>query len=56
MMMDMKELYIQPRVEVVEVEAEEMLALSVNEEQASSEEDVLAGKRRGTWGNLWSGE
>lgn len=49
----MKELYIQPRTEVVEVETEEMLALSVSEEQASSAEDVLAGKRRGTWGDLW---
>ena len=53
MMMDMKELYIQPQTEVVEVETAELLALSVSDEQASSEEDVLAGKRRGTWGNLW---
>jgi len=49
----MKELYIQPLIEVVEVETEEMLALSVSDEQASSNEDVLMHKRRGTWGNLW---
>lgn len=49
----MKELYIQPHTEVVEVETERMLALSVSDEQASSREDVLTNRRRGTWGDLW---
>lgn len=53
MMMDMKELYIQPHTEVVEVETEKMLALSLSDEQASSSEDVLTNKRRGTWGDRW---
>ena len=49
----MKELYIQPHTEVVEVETEKMLALSLSDEQASSNEDVLTNRRRGTWGDLW---
>lgn len=48
MMMHMKELYIQPRIEVVEVETEKMLALSLSDKQASSSEDVLTNRRRGT--------
>lgn len=56
MMMDMKELYIQPRTEVVEVETEGMLALSVSDEQASSSEDVLTNGRRGSWGDLWDND
>ena len=31
MMMHMKELYIQPRIEVVEVETEKMVALSLSD-------------------------
>ncbi len=52
----MKDLYIQPHTEVVEVETEKMLALSLSDEQASSNEDVLTNKRRGTWGDLWSND
>ena len=50
MMMHMKELYIQPRIEAVEVEVEteKMLALSLSDKQASSSEDVLTNRRRGT--------
>ena len=42
----MKELYIQPRIEVVEVETEKMLALSLSDKLASSSEDVLTNRRR----------
>lgn len=44
---------MQPLIEVVEVETEDMLALSMSDEQASSSEDVLTNRRRGSWGNLW---
>ena len=49
----MKTEYMQPLIEVVEVETEDMLALSMSDEQASSSEDVLTNRRRGSWGNLW---
>lgn len=49
----MKTEYMQPLIEVVEVETEDMLALSLSDEQASSNEDVLTNRRRGTWGDLW---
>ncbi len=45
---------MQPQTEVVEVEPAELLALSVGNGQASSEEDVLAGKRRSTWATYGS--
>ena len=49
----MKTKYVQPQTEVLEVEAENMLALSLGNEQADPEEDVLVNKRRGTWGDFW---
>lgn len=52
-MKEMSKKYIQPQIEVVEVEAEKMLALSIRDEKADSNAEVLSNEHRGTWGNLW---
>ena len=52
-MKGMKKKYIQPQIEVVEVETEKMLALSIRDEKADSDAEVLSNEHRGTWGNLW---
>lgn len=53
--------YIAPEVEIVELELELMLILSaegdaeveITDKEASDDFEVLADKRRGTWGDLW---
>lgn len=53
--------YIAPEIEILELELELMLVLSaegdaeidIGEGEASEDFEVLADKRRGTWGNLW---
>ena len=53
-MVGMKDMYMRPSTEVVEVETEEMLALSASDDKiADPNEEVLTNRRRGTWGNLW---
>ncbi len=56
-MTDMRMMYIKPTAQVVEAEAADMLAVSsvdyTDTEKASNEYESLAGKRRGTWGDLW---
>ena len=49
----MKTKYVQPQTEILEVEIENIIALSYSDEKADSKEDVLVNKRRGTWGNFW---
>lgn len=47
--------YIMPEIEEIEIAVCEMLASSMNidsESKGDYEED-FAGRRRGTWGNLW---
>lgn len=50
-------MYIKPTAQEVEAEAADMLAVSsvdyTDTEKASNEYEALAGKRRGTWGDLW---
>ena len=50
----MKKQYIMPKIEEIEIDVCEMLALSmqINTESGYYEED-FARARRGTWGNLW---
>lgn len=52
-MKGMRKKYIQPQIEIIEVEAEKMLALSIRDEKADSDAEVLSNEHRGTWGNLW---
>ena len=51
----MKKNYISPLAAEVNVEAEQMLAasLNVNETTVDTQEQQLDGGRRGEWGNLW---
>lgn len=52
----MKETYIKPEIEIVKLETEPMmLSVSIGYEEADDSE-VLVGRRRGTWGNLWNDE
>lgn len=48
--------YISPCMDFINVEVERMLALSLSDRQADSEEKVLSNSRRGEWGDLWSAE
>lgn len=52
----MKQEYVAPEIEVVDVEVEEMLAVSsigYTTGKASEEYEALSNKRRGKWGDLW---
>ena len=53
----MKKIYISPLAVEVNVEAESMLAASLQmsdkEVDTSKDGNQLAGGHRGTWGNLW---
>ena len=51
----MKKQYERPEVNVVEITFCSMLSTSLNiDEQSQGDfEEDFAGKRRGTWGNLW---
>ena len=51
----MKKTYISPLAAEVNVEAEQMLAasLNVNETEVDTKTQQLDGGRRGEWGNLW---
>ena len=51
----MKKTYIIPSVEVVNIEAVEMLATSsVRVLSDESGDEQMSGERRGTWGNRWT--
>lgn len=51
----MKKVYVRPLIEIIEMEVEdELLTLSVVDDiPADPDEEVLANKRRGEWGDLW---
>lgn len=53
----MKQEYEAPEIEVVDVEVEDMLAVSsigYTSGKASDEYEALSNKRRGRWGDLWA--
>ena len=52
----MKKTYIQPEIEVIQLDAVEMIAISIpkEDETPADDSDGLAPGRRGTWGNLWN--
>ena len=53
----MKQEYVAPEIEVVDVEVEDMLAVSsigYTSGKASDEYEALSNKRRGKWGDLWA--
>lgn len=56
----MKETYIKPEIEIVKLETEPMMLMTSGEVSIGDGEadgsDVLVGRRRGTWGNLWNDE
>ena len=52
----MKKKYITPEMDVVEIEAAEMLAVSsvgYTDKEASNDYEALTNDRRGNWGDLW---
>ena len=56
MMYRMKKKYIAPAMDIVEIEAAEMLAVSsvgYTDKEANSNYEALTNNRRGSWGNLW---
>ncbi len=56
MMYRMKKKYITPEMDVVEIEAAEMLAVSsvgYTDKEASNDYEALTNDRRGNWGDLW---
>ena len=56
MMYRMKKMYITPEMDVVEIEAAEMLAVSsvgYTDKEASNDYEALTNDRRGNWGDLW---
>ena len=59
----MKKAYIKPGMEVLTIEAAEIIATSVPQigiikpgEDGTTGEEILSNKRRGKWGNLWHEE
>ena len=60
----MKKAYIKPGMEVLTIEAAEIIATSVpqigiikpGEDGTTGGEEILSNKRRGQWGNLWHEE
>lgn len=56
MMYRMKKKYITPEMDIVEIEAAEMLAVSsvgYTDKEASNDYEALTNDRRGNWGDLW---
>lgn len=53
----MKEIYVSPSTECLNVETTEMLAMSEikadKDDYADNTKDALIKGRRGSWGNLW---
>ena len=52
----MKKKYIAPAMDIVEIEAAEMLAVSsvgYTDKEANNNYEALTNNRRGSWGNLW---
>lgn len=51
-----KKQYIAPEVEITELEAVEMIAVSLGVSDEVTGEDAMMtnGLRRGEWGNLWA--
>lgn len=56
----MKETYIKPEIEIVKLETEPMMLMTSGEvsigDREADDSEVLVGRRRGTWGNLWHDE
>ena len=53
----MKQEYVAPEIEEVDVEVVEMLAVSsigYTSGKASDEYEALSNRRRGRWGDLWA--
>lgn len=49
----MKHNYIVPEMEIVEMELEAIISMSINMQEQGDENEDFAQGRRGTWGNLW---
>lgn len=49
----MKQNYIAPEMEIVEMELEAIISMSINMQEQGDENEDFARGRRGTWGNLW---
>lgn len=58
--MKKKKKYIAPQIEVVEIEASQVLSASAEDipvgGDGTSGGDALSNRHRGTWGNLWGDE
>ena len=59
----MKKVYIKPEMEILTIEAAEIIATSVPQigiikpgEDGTTGEEILSNKRRGHWGDLWYSE
>ena len=55
----MKQNYIAPEINVIDIEVIEMLAVSsveYTDDKVSNDYEALSNKRRGAWGNLWDKE
>ncbi len=55
----MKKEYIMPTMQIVEVETENVLAVSsvgVSSNSADNTKEALSNDRRGGWGDLWGSE
>jgi len=52
----MKLAYVRPSAELIEIEVDSMLAISIKVEGDEEPDEELSRGRRGSWGNLWSGE
>ena len=57
----MKKVYIKPEMEILTIEAAEIIATSVPQigiikpgEEGGEGDEILSNKRRGQWGNLWA--
>ena len=52
----MKNTYMTPEMEVMNIETVEMIAASMRmyEGEVNTEDEQLGNDRRGTWGNLWN--
>lgn len=50
----MKKEYIKPEMELTLIEAEEMIASSLQDGKYEEGDVPLSHGRRGSWGNLWS--
>ncbi|MBE6291584.1 MAG: hypothetical protein E7091_04095 [Bacteroidales bacterium] len=49
----MKLAYVRPSAELIEIEVDSMLAISIKVEGDEEPDEELSRGRRGSWGNLW---